>query len=103
MTTEQPLALKLADRLEAEVKRTVSMDILHNDAAIELQRLHQSEREGWRYADELEQERKRLHTQNEALRSAITKLHAAKGRYHTQLAVCDLFDLVRLPNERPKK
>ena len=35
-----PLALKLADKLEAEVKRTVSLDILHNDAAIELQRLH---------------------------------------------------------------
>jgi hypothetical protein len=77
-----PLALKLAEKLDAEVKRTVSLDILHNDAAIELQRLH---------------------AENEALRSTITKLHKAKGRYHTQLAVCDLFDLVGLPNERPKK
>lgn len=34
---------------------------------------------------------------------AVKKLHAAKGRYHTQLAACDLFDLVGLPNERPKK
>jgi len=38
-----------------------------------------------------------------ALHTAIRKLHAAKGRYHTQLAACDLFDLVGLPNERPKK
>ena len=37
------------------------------------------------------------------LRAAITKLHAAKGRYHTQLAVCDLFELCGLTAERPKK
>ena len=33
----------------------------------------------------------------------IVKLHAAKGRYHTQLAACDLFDAVGLKNERPVK
>jgi hypothetical protein len=32
----------------------------------------------------------------------IKRLHKAKGRYHTQLATCDLFDAVGLPNERPK-
>ena len=37
------------------------------------------------------------------LRDAIKRLHAAKGRYHTQIAACDLFDLVGLKNERPKK
>jgi len=37
------------------------------------------------------------------LRAAIHKFHAAKGRCHTQLAACDLFDLVGLPNEGPKK
>ena len=37
------------------------------------------------------------------LRTLITKLHAAKGRYHTQLACCDLFDAVGLKNERPVK
>ena len=42
-------------------------------------------------------ELRRLHAEYEALRSAIRKLHAAKGRYHTQLAACDLFDLVGLP------
>ena len=37
------------------------------------------------------------------LREAVERLHAAKGRYHTQIACCDLFDLVGLKNERPKK
>ena len=37
------------------------------------------------------------------LREAVERLHAAKVRYHTQLACCDLFDLVGLKNERPKK
>ena len=37
------------------------------------------------------------------LRDTVKRLHAAKGRYHTQLAICDLFDLVGLKNERPKK
>ena len=39
----------------------------------------------------------------DALRAAIAKLHAAKGRYHTQLAACELFDAVGLKNERPVK
>ena len=37
------------------------------------------------------------------LRDAVKNLHAAKGRYHTQIACCDLFDLFDLKNERPKK
>ena len=37
------------------------------------------------------------------LREAVERLHAAKGSYHTQLAICDLFDLVGLKNERPTK
>ena len=39
----------------------------------------------------------------DALRTLITKLHAAKGRYHSQQAACDLFDAVGLKNERPVK
>ena len=35
--------------------------------------------------------------------NAVKKLHDAKGRYHTQLAICDLFELHGLPCERPKK
>ena len=37
------------------------------------------------------------------LEKLVVKLHAAKGRYHTQLAACDLFDAVGLKNERPVK
>lgn len=31
----------------------------------------------------------------------ITATHKAKGRYHSQLAMCDLYDAVGLPNVRP--
>ncbi len=34
---------------------------------------------------------------------AVQVLHAAKGRYHTQIAICELFELCGLPAERPKK
>lgn len=37
----------------------------------------------------------------ERLHALITKIHTAKGRYHTQIACCDLFDALHLPNERP--
>lgn len=37
------------------------------------------------------------------VRDAVKRLHAAKGRHHTQIACCDLFDLFDLKNERPKK
>jgi hypothetical protein len=40
-------------------------------AAAELRRLHQSEREGWRYVGELEQERKRLSEVNAELVEAV--------------------------------
>ena len=48
-------------------------------------------------------ELRRLHAEHEALRKAVIKLHAAKGRYHTQIAACDLYDLLGLKNERPIK
>ena len=51
---------------------------------------------GMHRADVLKQRIERLH-------QLITKLHTAKGRYHTQLAACDLFDAVGLKNERPVK
>ncbi len=63
MTTNQPKALELADFL----------DHLQGcaEAADELRRLHQSEKEGWRHADELEQDRKRLHEVNAELVEAL--------------------------------
>lgn len=39
----------------------------------------------------------------QAQNNAVKKLHDAKGRYHTQLAICDLFELHGLPCERPVK
>ena len=35
------------------------------------------------------------------LEKAVRKLHAARGRYHNQIAACDLYDLLGLPNFRP--
>ena len=46
---------------------------------------------------------KTLTVEREKLRDSVKRLHAAKGRYHTQIAACDLFDLFDLKNERPKK
>ncbi len=56
MTDKQPTALRLADAMEgSDAEYPDDLEV-----AAELRRLHTSEREGWRYADELEQERKRL-------------------------------------------
>ena len=65
--TDQLDPLALADWLE---EQTLSLRE-HYDAAAELRRLSVSEREGWRYADELEQERKRLETANAELLEAL--------------------------------
>ena len=46
---------------------------------------------------------RKLSAERVKVRAAINRLHAAKGRYHTQIAICDLFDLVGLKNERPTK
>ena len=63
--------------------------------------------------DTIKQLRARLQDTHECIRSmviertkvrdAVKRLHAAKGRYHTQHALCDLFDLCGLKNERPTK
>ena len=82
---QKPEALELADALDA----------IHYHNADSLLSINVIKQAG--------SELSRLHEENEALRAAIRKLHAAKGRYHTQLACCDLFDMVGLPNERPKK
>ena len=63
MTDKQPEALRLADAIDRLG--------LGDDIAVELRRLHQSEFEGWRYAAELEQERKRLHEVNAELVGAL--------------------------------
>lgn len=45
----------------------------------------------------------RLDERVKRIESLATRIHAAKGRHHTQLATCDLFDAVGLKNERPVK
>lgn len=35
------------------------------------------------------------------IKALVTQLHAAKGRFNTQVAVCNLFEHFRLPCERP--
>lgn len=37
-----------------------------------------------------------------ALRAAVAKMHAAKGRHHTQIATCDVYELCGLPFVRPE-
>jgi hypothetical protein len=34
---------------------------------------------------------------------AVRKVHAAKGRYHSQIAMCQLYALCDLPNDGPMK
>lgn len=73
---KQPEALRLADALEhgsPMLMRAIDVD----EAAAELRRLHQSEQEGWRYASELEEERKRLHEANQAMLEALKELKSA--------------------------
>lgn len=41
-------------------------------------------------------------TRIKELEDAIKKTHSAKGRYHSQLAMCELYDLLGLPNTRPE-
>jgi hypothetical protein len=84
--TDQPEALRLTDLL---VEYLGADHPAVRAISAELRRLYQSEREGWRYADELEQERKRLHEENaamlKALRVAVLALahanEAAPGLY----------------------
>ena len=65
--TEQTKAQRLAAKIDPYGEDEA-------EAAAELRRLDQSEREGWRYADELEQERKRLAALNAELVEALEKL-----------------------------
>ena len=41
--------------------------------------------------------------ENEKLRALIVRVHKSKGRYHSQIAMCDLYDAVGLSNTRPSK
>lgn len=74
--SEQSKALRLADALYVgEISYTGMCQ-----AAAELRRLHQSEREGWRYADELNLERQRLNALNQELTENLEKKSVAIQR-----------------------
>lgn len=88
---KQPEALRLATILEIDL-----CEYPVDDAAAELRRLHAANVDCMAWYESIKAD-------YEAMRKAVVKLHAAKGRYHTQLAACDLYDLLGLKNERPTK
>jgi len=45
----------------------------------------------------------KLEIENTELKSLVKKLYYAKGRYHTQLAACDLFDACGYKSYKPTK
>jgi len=111
----------------AELRRLHQVDVAHGwwlDKTEWVQESSEASDLGQHRADVMKRRIDRLHAENEALhdqclksvmvisvledeieamRKAVSKLHAAKGRYHTQLAACDLYDLLGLKNERPTK
>jgi hypothetical protein len=98
MTTEQPEALRIADLFEV-----FGTNELAKKAGAELRRLHAANLDCMAWYEAIKSDCGKLKAEHEALRKAVIKLHAAKGRHHAQLAACDLFDLCGLKNERPTK
>ena len=95
MTDKQPEALRLANEYY-EDHWIVGTKTWCREAVEELRRLHQSESEGWRYANELEQERKLLHEVNAELLEALRliqpvqcdNLHHEKKHQHSYAEAC---------------
>ena len=87
---KQPEAIRLADALITPYTEC------NSEAAAELRRLHAANMDCMAWYESIKAD-------YEAMRKAVVKLHAAKGRYHTQLAACDLYDLLGLKNERSTK
>ena len=73
MTTQQSEALQLDKRIHDVA---YEMRQQATEAAAAIRRLRQSEREGWRHADELDQERRRLYALNQELLEALKDTHA---------------------------
>ena len=98
--TKQPEPLRLARELEGVYPVNIQDQ---EAAAAELRRLHAECEHRMQAINGLTRLANGYHDDLMTLRTAIKKLHAAKGRYHTQLAACDLYDLLGLKNERPTK
>jgi hypothetical protein len=103
MTNQQPEALRLANKLEPVHSASTPLLDLHREAAVELRRLHAECDNRMQAINGLTKLANGYHDDLMTLREAVKRLHAAKGRYHNQLAACDLFDLLGLKNERPTK
>lgn len=123
----EPSATHYINEAAAELRRLHQVDVAHGwwlDKTEWVQESSEASDLGQHRADVMRQRIERLHAENEvlhdqclksvmvisvleneieAMRSAVHKLHAAKGRYHTQIAACDLYDLLGLKNERPTK
>src|SRR5574343_495004 len=59
-----------------------------------------------RLNDELDKAKTKLRSRSEQIKAIthlVTQLHQAKGRYHTQLATCALFDAFGLSNTKPER
>ena len=99
---KQPEAIWLAEALD-EMDHCFSRPGACGEAAAELRRLHAANVDRMAWYESIKADHEKLKAEHEALRKAVIKLHAAKGRYHTQIAACDLYDLCYLKNERPTK
>ena len=123
----EPSATHYINEAAAELRRLHQVDVAHGwwlDKTEWVQESSEASDLGQHRADVMRQRIERLHAENEvlhdqclksvmvisvledeieAMRSAVHKLHAAKGRYHTQIAACDLYDLLGLKSERPTK
>ena len=92
---KQPEAIWLAEALD-EMDHCFSRPGACGEAAAEQRRLHAANLDCMAWYEAIKSD-------YEAMRKAVIKLHAAKGRHHTQIAACDLYDLLGLKNERPTK
>ncbi len=84
-----PLAIALAERLDAETEKTVSIDLMHFEAAVELRRLH-AENEALKQALHTEEAisfRHQLHAvqaENEALKKQIFEIRRGDREANAQ-------------------
>ena len=92
MTEKQSESLRLANALN-ELDAQFSFPGLCGEAAAELRRLHQSEREGWRHAAELEQERERLTNLCHDYLGELTAMRAVKQMHEQKVRFkCTVID-----------
>ena len=87
----QPEALRLADALDAEIQRTVQLDMMHHNAAAELRRLSAENAELWKEREEPHKtiemyvrECNRLERERDEARRTVREAHEAGARLTAQ-------------------